>query len=118
MSFQEPIDKYFGIPISEWISRLPNELEVDAVGLWQIIPVGIENFGLSDDLLEDFTYRCIIEILRKGAVPVKSVPDISDWIPEKKYHGSEEKIAKQIIDEWKAGELVPDHDGLWFALIQ
>lgn len=32
----EPVDRFFGVPMSEWIARLPNELDVDAVGLWQI----------------------------------------------------------------------------------
>jgi hypothetical protein len=111
---QEPIDKYFGISMSEWISRIPNELEVDAVGLWQIIPVGIDSFGLSDEALEDFAYRCIVALLQRGAIPVRSVSGVSGWVPEATYQGSHEEVANKIINDWKSHKLVPDHDGLWF----
>ncbi|MEA1844590.1 hypothetical protein [Agrobacterium tumefaciens] len=114
---QEPVEKYFGTPISEWIARVANELEVDAVGLWQIIPVGIDSFGLSDEQLEDFGYLCVVALLKRGAVPVKSSSELPGWVPEMKYHGSHEEMAMQIISDWKAGKLVPDHDGLWFALL-
>ena len=35
----EPTHSFFGTPLSEWISRVPNELPRDAVGLWQVAPV-------------------------------------------------------------------------------
>ncbi|WYX25629.1 hypothetical protein WJ969_07865 [Achromobacter xylosoxidans] len=70
----EPVNKYFGTPMSEWIARVPNELGVDAVGLWQIIPVGADHFGLSGAELEDFSRRCIVALLEKGAVPVRPAP--------------------------------------------
>ena len=111
---QEPVDKYFGTPMSEWVARVPNELEVDAVGLWQIIPVGIDYFGLSDNALEDFSRRCITALLQRGAVPVRPAPAPKYWEPETAYRGTHEEIANQIINEWKAGKLIPDHDGLWF----
>jgi len=113
---QEPVDKYFGVPMSEWIARLPNELDVDAVGLWQIIPVGIDSFGLSSERLEEFIYRCIMVLLQKGAVPVRAVSGVSKWIPETTYQGSYEEIANRIVNDWKINKLVPDHDGLWFSI--
>lgn len=67
----EPVDKYFGIPLSEWIKRTPNELEVDAVGFWQIVPVGRDSFGLEGGELNDFVRRSIIALLEKGAAPVR-----------------------------------------------
>jgi hypothetical protein len=111
---QEPVDKYFGTPMSEWIARVPNELGVDAVGLWQIIPVGIDSFGLSGEDLEDFTYQCIVALFRRGAIPVRPASAPRYWEPETAYRGSYEEIANQIINEWKAHKLVPNHDGLWF----
>jgi hypothetical protein len=112
----EPVDKYFGTPMSEWIARVPNELDIDAVGLWQIVPVGIDSFGLSGESLEQFSYRCILALLQRGAVPVESVSGVSGWVPQTRYRGSHQEIATQIVNDWKSGELVPDHDGLWFAL--
>ncbi|WP_199189546.1 hypothetical protein [Trinickia dabaoshanensis] len=113
---QEPVDKYFGIPMSEWIERIPNELELDAVGLWQIIPVGADGFGLSGERLDDFGYRCILALLRRGAAPVKSKPNAVGWAPATEYTGTHEEVARQIIDDWRAGRLVPDHDGLSFSI--
>lgn len=109
----EPVDRFFGIPMSKWISDVPNELEIDAVGLWQIIPVGIDSFGLSGEALEEFASRCIVALLRQGAVPVRfpSGPVATE------YKGSPEAIANQIVKQWKAGALVADHDGLWFERI-
>lgn len=112
----EPVNKYFGTPMSEWIARVPNELGVDAVGLWQIIPVGADHFGLSGAELEDFSRRCIVALLEKGAVPVRPAPSPIFWEPDSAYQGSHEDIARQVVDEWKSNRLVPDHDGLWFCL--
>lgn len=113
---QEPRDKYFGVSMNVWIARLPNELDVDAVGLWQIIPVGSDSFGLSGQRLDEFTCRCIMALLQRGAVPVRAVSGVVGWVPDIAYRGSHEGIAKQIIHEWKIHKLVPDHDGLWFSL--
>lgn len=113
---KEPIDKYFGVSMSEWIEKVPNELDVDAVGLWQIIPVGIDSFGLEGDGLDEFIHRCIMALLQRGAIPVTALSGVEGWIPDIAYRGSHEEIAKQIINKWKSQELVPDHDGLWFSL--
>lgn len=113
---QEPIDRYFGIPMSEWIARVPNELEVDAVGLWQIIPVGIDSFGLSGSALDDFTRRCIIELLDRGAVPVEAAKTASGWVSIQQYHGSHRDIVDLIISDWKSGKITVDQDSVWFAL--
>jgi hypothetical protein len=113
---QEPVDKYFGMPMSEWIARLPNELSVDAVGLWQIIPVGIDSFGLSSEGLEDFTRRCIVALLRSGAIPVRAVSGVPGWVPEVIYHGCHEEVANQIVNDWRIRKFIADHDGLWFSV--
>jgi hypothetical protein len=67
---EELRDKRFGTPMSEYIVRVANELPVDAVGLWQIVPGGRRGFGLEDEALTDFVRRCIAELLSRGAVPV------------------------------------------------
>ena len=99
--------------MGEWIERVPNELEVDAVGLWQIIPVGIDSFGLSGGELEDFVRRCIMGLLRRGAVPVQ----YPEGPQATEYQGSHEEITNQIINDWKVGTIVADHDGLWFEIV-
>jgi len=114
----EPVDKYFGVPLSEWIERIPNELEVDAVGLWQIVPVGRDNFGLTGDSLRDFVRRGIVALLKKGAVPVR--PDQKQgalWNSHTCYGDAPDEIADNIIIEWENSGIDPDEDGLWFALL-
>lgn len=75
----EPGDKYFGIPMGEWIRRVPDELEVDGVGLWQIIPVGRDSFGLSGEPLVEFTQRCILAFLSRGARPGRHAVMVSGF---------------------------------------
>jgi hypothetical protein len=113
----EPIDKYFGIPLSEWIDKTPNELEVDAVGLWQIIPVGRDSFGLQGLPLDDFVRRSIVALICRGAVPVRpAAAEQGFWARQFQYGESAEEIATKIIEEWKASGIDPDQDGVWFSL--
>ena len=44
----EPLrDRFFGQTLDEWIEKVPGELPVDAVGLWQIVGFARDGFGLS-----------------------------------------------------------------------
>lgn len=112
----EPIDKYFGIPLSEWINRIPNELESDAVGLWQIVIAGKDNFGLSGEDLKRFVERGVATLLRNGATPVRA-SSRSDAFWEKQffYGENEEDIVKNVILEWINLGRDPDQDDLWFS---
>lgn len=115
---EEPVDKFFGVPLSEWIKKVPNELSRDAVGLWQIIPAGRESFGLSGDDLKDMTKRCINALLERGAVPARASAQKGVFWEHDTHYGSEpQQIAENIIREWEQSGVDPDHDGLWFALI-
>jgi hypothetical protein len=111
----EPVDKYFGIPMSEWIKRVPNELEVDGVGLWQIIPVGRDSFGLSGEPLVEFTQRCILALLSRGARPGRHAAD-GGWLPVHGRENNAEVIAELIIADWLESGRDPDENGLWFYL--
>lgn len=66
---------------------IPNKLEGDSVGLWQIIPVGEDGFGLSGDHLENFAYQCVLALLQQGAIPIRAVAGIPGWVPEKNTWG-------------------------------
>lgn len=114
----EPIDKYFGIPLGEWVSRIPKELEVDAVGLWQIVPVGRDNFGLSGERLRDFVTRGVVALLSAGAVPVRpsSEKDVF-WVRQTCFGIGIDEIAKNVVEEWEKSGVDPDQDGLWFTLL-
>lgn len=113
---KEPKHKHFGYSISEWISRVPNELPFDAVGLWQLVSVGRDSFDLSGDELYNFVQKGIIALLSAGAVPVRSssMPDVL-WEEQFNYGSDVENIAINVIDEWMRSGVDPDHDGLWFS---
>ncbi|MGV2982009.1 hypothetical protein ACERNI_17715 [Camelimonas sp. ID_303_24] len=74
-----------------------------------IFPYGANSFGLSGEALEDFGYRCIMAILNAGASVVWPTGRGS-W-----QQGTNEQIARQIVDEWKRGEMDEAYDGVWFA---
>lgn len=114
----EPVDKYFGVPLSEWVDRIPNELEIDAVGLWQIVPVGRDSFGLNGEGLRDFVRRAVFALLKRGAVPVHPAQeDGIFWIRKNCYGDDIDNIVSNIIAEWEKSGVDPNEDGLWFALI-
>lgn len=114
----EPVDKYFGISLSEWIERTPNELEQDAVGLWQIVSVGQENFDLDRKMLREFVRRSVVALVRKGAVPaLPSSGENKFWERQDKYGYDPEEIATNIVSEWQRPEKDPDENGLWFSLM-
>ena len=114
---REPVDKYFGTPMSEWIAKVPNELEADAVGFWQIISTGRDSFKLSGKGLENFARRCIIALIERGSVPIlPAKAEHEFWKKQDQYGNSPSEIADSIIKEWKELGRDPDQDGIWFSL--
>jgi hypothetical protein len=110
--------KYFGRPMSQWIKMVANELPVDAVGMWQIVPDGRHGFGLEGEALTDFVRRCIAELLSRGAVPVIGGGDSGYyWIAQPQYGSKPDEIIENVVQEWVAnGARDEDPGGLWFAL--
>lgn len=100
-------DNDSGQTISEVIAHIPDELAIDAVGIWHIVPIGQGNFGLSGSELVSFMRRAIIALLDAGAVPVRAVPGSGyEWVRQKQYGDARDQIAEAVIEEWKA---VPDN---------
>lgn len=113
---KEPIDKYFGVPLEEWVSRIPNELEFDAVGFWQIVPVGRDSFGLKESDLDNFVRKSVIALVKKGARPVRPAKQKGKfWEVDLSYGMGAEEIAENVIAEWHQQAKDPDEDGLWFS---
>jgi hypothetical protein len=111
-------DKRSGETMSEIIEQYGNELESDAVGIWQLVPAGRQGFGLEGEALTAFMRRCIAELLSRGAVPVIGGGGSGFyWIQQHQYGARPEEILENVIAEWLA-EGAPDDDpgGLWFAL--
>ena len=115
---EEPRDKRFGVPMSEYIVQVANELPVDAVGMWQIVPGGRYDFDLEGEALTDFVRRCITELLSRGAVPVIPGADKGYyWIPQPQYGSEPDEVIGNVIRAWLANrEEVENPGGLWFAL--
>ena len=115
----EPRDRHYGTPMSEWIALVPGELPLDAVGLFQIVPDGRDGFGLKDAALTDFVRRCIHALLDAGAIPVRGGKGTDyDWLPQRQYGVTKDEITESIIREWLAmpdDPLVLCGEGVWFA---
>jgi hypothetical protein len=115
----EPRHKEYRTLLSDWIARIPNELPYDAVGIFQIVPIGRDGFGLTRDDLIDFLRRSILALLDAGAVPVRGGRDTGyDWIVQRQYGQSKQDITEAVIAEWLS---MPDDpsvlcgEGVWFA---
>jgi hypothetical protein len=118
---EEPRHRRFGDLMSDYIVQVANELPVDAVGMWQIVPGGRRGFGLEGDALTDYVRGCIAELLSRGAVPVfgGGPEGPHDWIVQRQYGSRPDEIIENIVCEWLAnGAKDEDPGGLWFALPQ
>lgn len=109
-------DRFSGITVAEWLACVANELPVDAVGLWQIIPKGRHDFYLDGDDLVEFTRRAIVALLERGARPVRSSDRSPGWQLDHSYGETPEQIADAVITEWLApGVGDPKVGDVWFA---
>jgi len=107
-----------GITIDEYIASFVGELHRDAVGLWQIVPAGRNEYNLSGSSLVDFIRHSIHALLDAGAIPVRGGPGSGyDWIAQKQYGAEKNAMTEEIIAEWLT---MPDDPfvqvgGVWFA---
>jgi hypothetical protein len=111
-------DRFFKQTVMDYIQSIAGELPIDAVGLWQIVPVGRQSFELSGDELIEFVRSCIFELLMHGAKPVVGGGGTTfDWIHQPQYGETIESIVDAVVTEWLAsGAEDCDPGGLWFAL--
>jgi hypothetical protein len=106
----------YGTTIDEWIAAVPEELPVDAVGLWQIVPAGRDGFGLSGTELVKFVRTCVLALLAKGAKPVVGASDNLHIWQIVHYGDTSEQIADAVIAEWQRSGHEPGFGDIWFAL--
>jgi hypothetical protein len=113
-----PKHKSFGIPLDQWIATIPNELEFDAVGLWQIIPTFRDAFGLSGEELTTATRQALRGLLSAGALPViASSRAGEDWEFDDSYGTTASEIEENIVTRWLSPNDPPDLGDVWFALL-
>jgi hypothetical protein len=115
----EKLHKDYGVPMSEWISLIPNELPRDAVGMFQIVPAGRDGFLFTGLELVEFVRRGIDALLKAGAVPARGKRGSDyEWIHQKQYGATNNEITESIIAEWLSmpdDPLVLCGEGVWFA---
>ncbi len=109
----EPIHNVYGTPLSEWIQLIPNELEDDAVGLWQIIPVLRLSFGLSGTELEHKAREVIHMLLARGARPIIGA---NPHKPVTRYDDDPADVVNGIVADWHRVGRDPSLGDVWFAL--
>ena len=110
--------KLYGHTLAEHIETVADELPIDAVGLWQIVPAGRSGFGLDGPDLVEFVSRCILALLKHGAKPVQGGGGTKyHWIYQPQYGETDAEILDAVMKEWLAsGSSDCDPGGLWFAL--
>jgi hypothetical protein len=109
-------DKYDGKTVDEYLDGMTDELSIDAVGLWQIVPAGRLSFGLSGDALIAFVRKGIAIFLSKGAKPVVGATDYEHNWALADYGDKPEAICDAIIAQWLNSGRDPDGEDVWFAL--
>lgn len=113
----EPRERYFGTPMSEWMEQVANELPVDAVGIWQIVPDGRIGFGLEGEALTEYVRGQIAVLLARGAVPVTGGGDEEpEWIVQRQYGSRPDEIVVNVVGEWLVDGAREDDFRVWFAL--
>jgi hypothetical protein len=111
-------DRVHGGTVLEYIHKVPAELPIDAVGIWQIVSTGRYRFELGEGDLTEFVRRCVSELLAYGAKPVAGGGGTKyDWIYQPQYGETNAEILDAVMKEWLAsGSPDCDPGGLWFAL--
>lgn len=110
----DPINRFYGMRLSEWIEMIPDDLDVDAVGLWHIIPGLRRSFGMTDEAaIEDATRQVLARLLARGARPVIGG---GGWHVVTEYGDTPQAIIDAVIAEWKRKGVDPDVEDVWFAL--
>jgi hypothetical protein len=113
---EEPTHWHYGTPMSEWMEQVANELPVDAVGMWQIVPAGRRGFKLEGEALTEYVRRQIGVLLSRGAVPVTGGGDEHEWIVQRQYGSRPAEIVENVVSEWLADGAREDDFRVWFAL--
>lgn len=100
----------------EWFRLSVDEAKRDPVGLWEMVKVGRQGFGLSGDDLEIFVSDFILQMLRSGARGIVGDKGARfGWSPVSQNHMEPQAFAESLIANWRTSKIDPDIDGIWFA---
>lgn len=109
--------KFTNERLSEWEEKMPNELERDAIGLWQIIPALKYDFGLTGEKLILHVKKNVARLIELGARPVTGAPQDDEryWIVLDNYGKSPNEVAERIVEDWINSGKDPDFGDIWLA---
>lgn len=109
---KKPTNRFFDTPIEEWLSLISNELEIDAVGLWQVVPPLVHDFGLVGKELELYVKQAITALINRGAVPISG----KHWEVRTDLFSPSGPDIELIMAYWQALDHEPTFEDLWFNL--
>jgi len=104
----------YDMSAADWVALVPNELDIDAVGLWQIIPVGRHEFGFDGEDLATFIRTALKGLLAREAIPITGRD--KSWVAERKYGTGSEEIIETVVKVWLSKNMRdPDVGDVWFG---
>jgi hypothetical protein len=99
---EEPRHRRTNETLSKSLSQYSAELDIDAIGMWHIVPRGQYNFGLEGKALANYVRQVIGAILDAGGIPVRHEPGSGyEWVWQKQYGTTRDEIAEAIVREWE-----------------
>ncbi len=113
----DPIHLRDGTPLDDYIASIPNELQVDAVGLWQVFNTLRRGYGLQESELLVYVRKSIETLFAAGAVPVVGSTKDRAWHPADGF-GQQAEIVEAVLLYLRTLGRDPDVGDLWFSLPQ
>jgi hypothetical protein len=106
----------YGTPIEETVEAFPNELPIDAVGLWQIVNSLKRGFDLENPELAKYVQKSVEALLKAGAVPVIGSTEDKYWHRASGFGGQDKEVIEQVLAYLQRLGRDPDFGDIWFAL--
>ena len=112
----EPKHLTYGTPLSECVVAFENELQIDAVGLWQVISTLRRGYGLEEVELKAQVRKVIESLFIAGAIPVFGSARDKMWHPAAGFEQQDEERTEVVLRYLHNLGRDPGVEDLWFAL--
>ncbi|GGD93273.1 hypothetical protein GCM10011390_10060 [Aureimonas endophytica] len=96
------VENFHDWTASEWIRRIPLDIEDDRVSLWDLLGIA-GGLGLDTATRVEFISHCLRSLLDAGAVPVE--PTMWAWPPFRRtdrFGTKRDEIVENVIADWQA----------------
>ncbi len=109
--------KFDGMALGDWIAYTPDELDVDAIALEQVVRGLRIGFDLHGDDLDKAVHELLTGIMARGARPIQGCSDDGGyWIRVTRFGDDPAAIVDGVMREWHEAGVDPDIGNVWFAL--